>query len=223
MHSSLLLFLTYILVGYRWITVSRFLSGLFTGFLTTNLLLHYLTELNLPILLCLSASVGIAAGFITFQIHLLALVLLSSQAGGLLACSCLLLPQYFYGYVSAAVMFITLISWSLCQTLISAVPLFHKPMYILNTSIIGASLILVFFDTYFHNSQILNHIYSFLSLTIVQSDYAFCKYSVALFSMWFLVSLSALVLQSLFTARKIHHSAGELLSGSKLTSNSPAE
>lgn len=206
LYSYLLHRLVSLISGYRFLKITSHLTGFMTVYLITFSVLYNLSDLSVALLLGISGCAGAAAGFITVLIRPLALISLALQASGLVGCLILMTISYLFEDVTLTQLGCTMTACSVLLVILSLQPCVCKAMVIANTSVISGGLALCVLDAYINKLRIIIHI---ISLMRFKRETGICEKSWALVSVWLLLTLSGVLLQTMFTARGVKYDHGE--------------
>lgn len=190
---------------------TSYCSGLLTSFLLSYIILRQFSTLAVPILLCISASLGFVGGFLTVLCTPVAVILFAVHSGTLAGCATVVVVVHTLDFPTSYTVHAILIGWIVVVTIISIVPVLTKLMFIINTSVVGGGLVLGFFDVYIHSSVIINNLHAAVIANDKSHILSMCSVTWILFAGWLLLSLSGATLQATLTASTVTHKIGKLI------------
>jgi hypothetical protein len=154
---AMLFGLFYSLIGYRLLKLSTFIIGFALGSSIIYMILSEQKQLTLVETLIISLSIGVLFAFVALLVQYIGLFLLGVTSSITVVTFILVVVDLFYTNKSAWLCIGLLF---LCATLIASLTLrFQKTFAILNTSSIGATLLLISLDFFIENNLLVDYVF----------------------------------------------------------------
>jgi hypothetical protein len=154
--ACLLFGLFYALIGYRLLKLSTFIIGFGLGSSIIYVILSEQKQLTLVENLIISLSIGVLFAFVALLVQYIGLFLLGVTSSITVVTFILVLVDLFYTNKSAWLCIGLLF---ICATIVASLTLrFQRSFGILNTSSIGASLLLISLDFFAENNLLIDYI-----------------------------------------------------------------
>ena len=191
--------------GYRLLKVNLFLIGFVIGggFAYLTFLAIFVDEdgrWKLPVLLVVTAVVGVVTGFITIAIYYIGMFLAGASVGFLITWFLLAVIDIQYLQTHIWIPFLAAVGVGVVCGIVTLI--FQKWPVIIGTSIIGAFLLSWSIDYYLELGLMM---YYLLLFAENREDIKPCWYSWAIIPLFAVVALAGLILQGTVTGRKYDH------------------
>ena len=158
----------FILIGYRFLKMSTFLTGFTMGTLIIYFILNEHHILNPQENLIIAVSIGVLFALVSLLVQYIGIFLLGVTSSSILICFILVIIDLFYKNKS---IWLCISLLFFCAIILASLTLkFQKSMSILNTSCIGAALFTSGIDYFIEKNYLVDHMYDLLKVNTKNVD-----------------------------------------------------